>query len=749
MADIPPQTKRPFEADYPAGAPTDETGRLLRDIEGRPLLANEIAGRRMVQGDDAPLPRERTEGLAKALTGRDVGRLTGGTDAGITYLPGPGSEGLEIAIRASLPAAEADRVLRHEIGHVIDELSGKIASSGLTKELTRIYDASLSGRVRERGLTGPRQVGYGPEAAPRELWAEAIRAYLTNPNSLKILAPNVASRIRATVNPNSKLNKIIQFNALPLAIGAGAGAGLLASDARASEANRELADAQESVRALAEEKQRFDGLTVAEKQEFLRSRGLYSGRIDGEWGGLTQRATESYVQSRDADLAAAQERVARLETDAAARAARPDPVTEQVRNWAPFVAFSTGAFGGHALRSLAVGDALKRLTASNEAIDARIPVGPAPEGATLRTIRERQARAAALNALWVEGGAGARVPFRVAKTEHGFSSASNAVPASQLFAPSRAVYGPDSLHVRPNDVAVAGTGLAEGAFAAAQVERLEDELVEAEAEAEANKSSQAAQQRVEDLRTQLAMARVAAGLGGGVALGRGVGVLAHRYPHARPNVPAMEAQRMALIRAAPRKPARRGDTAFARPDVDTGGDPGIQPPLRLFHGTPVRGKDRFFPWSHHGTERAALDRLRETGRPGIFRRRGEVLPVDVAAGKIIELPDDADTVRAALSSPTATIMTLRSLGHFSDTDWAHIIEPIEVARAQRKPGEGLTYNGYSLSDEVERRAADVLKRNGVTAIRYRNAREDPGSYSYVVPSPDSVRVRPGGQKKKK
>lgn len=61
--------------------------------------------------------------------------------------------------------------------------------------------------------------GFGPEQracygadAQAELMAEAIRAYLQNPNYLKTVAPNVAARIRAAVNTNHDLNQIIQFN---------------------------------------------------------------------------------------------------------------------------------------------------------------------------------------------------------------------------------------------------------------------------------------------------------------------------------------------------------------------------------------------------------------------------------------------------------------------------------------------------------------------------------------------------------
>jgi hypothetical protein len=65
----------------------------------------------------------------------------------------------------------------------------------------------------------PEYQDFGPEQrecfgadAQAELMAEAIRAYMQSPNYLKTVAPNVAARIRAAVNPNPNLNRVIQFN---------------------------------------------------------------------------------------------------------------------------------------------------------------------------------------------------------------------------------------------------------------------------------------------------------------------------------------------------------------------------------------------------------------------------------------------------------------------------------------------------------------------------------------------------------
>ena len=45
--------------------------------------------------------------------------------------------------------------------------------------------------------------------------AEAIRAYMTDPNYLKSVAPETAKRIREAVNANPRLNSVIQLNANP------------------------------------------------------------------------------------------------------------------------------------------------------------------------------------------------------------------------------------------------------------------------------------------------------------------------------------------------------------------------------------------------------------------------------------------------------------------------------------------------------------------------------------------------------
>lgn len=101
-------------------------------------------------------------------------------------------------------------------------MSGRIDVKGLDAELRRLYNTLNTGQERTRNLSGPQHFGYRRAEVPRELMAEAIRAYMTDPNYIKAVAPEVAARIRAAVNDNPSLRDTIQFNAGGVP-GAGAG----------------------------------------------------------------------------------------------------------------------------------------------------------------------------------------------------------------------------------------------------------------------------------------------------------------------------------------------------------------------------------------------------------------------------------------------------------------------------------------------------------------------------------------------
>jgi hypothetical protein len=61
---------------------------------------------------------------------------------------------------------------------------------------------------------GPENHGYRAKDTRAELIAEAVRAYMADPNYLKTVAPMTARTIRAAVNAHPRLSKIIQLNSL-------------------------------------------------------------------------------------------------------------------------------------------------------------------------------------------------------------------------------------------------------------------------------------------------------------------------------------------------------------------------------------------------------------------------------------------------------------------------------------------------------------------------------------------------------
>jgi len=138
-----------------------------------------------------------------------------------------------------LDEATVNNILAHMLGHIIDYKAGRpgrpgsgeaipaIDQANINPELRYIYNDCNNVALNERRRVDPHTNpddrleygGFGPEDngcfgvdARAELMAEAIRAYLQNPNYLNTVAPNVAARIGAAVNGNPNLNKIIHFN---------------------------------------------------------------------------------------------------------------------------------------------------------------------------------------------------------------------------------------------------------------------------------------------------------------------------------------------------------------------------------------------------------------------------------------------------------------------------------------------------------------------------------------------------------
>jgi hypothetical protein len=218
----PAKSPRPFEADYPSGAAADATGRLTADIEGRPLVAERIVGRRTLGGTDEAFTPAEIDAVATAVTGHipeTVAARQIRRSAGVFRIDydAAGTPVYKILVDRALSPAQKDRVVAHEVGHVIDHFAAPrrgIPQQGIKAELNRNYNTGVTGQERERHLTLPKHEGYRPDKAAGELMAEAIRAYLTDPNYVKTVAPETAKAIRAAVNAHPTLSKIIQFNTI-------------------------------------------------------------------------------------------------------------------------------------------------------------------------------------------------------------------------------------------------------------------------------------------------------------------------------------------------------------------------------------------------------------------------------------------------------------------------------------------------------------------------------------------------------
>jgi hypothetical protein len=226
---IPEIPQRAFEADYPRGAVADDMGKLRYDIEGRTLIAPQIAGRRMAGGGEEALEIEGIRSIGETITGRSIEDLPERYRRQ-GWLGATGQQGqkpVQIYLNPDLTHRQYMEALPHEVGHAIDLAAGRIPIDGLLDELQPNY-SRLYGQKTVGALITPESIGYPPEEASLEYMAEALRAYQLDPNYAKSLMPRTAARIREYVNSHPELSKIIQFNSMAAAsIGGGS---LLASE---------------------------------------------------------------------------------------------------------------------------------------------------------------------------------------------------------------------------------------------------------------------------------------------------------------------------------------------------------------------------------------------------------------------------------------------------------------------------------------------------------------------------------------
>jgi hypothetical protein len=134
----PVKPPRPFAADYPSGAPADAAGRLAVDIEGRPLTARWVVGRNVVGGEDQALSPAEYDAATQAATGAVPEALAAralprGSIGAYRVVAGPEGPERAIGFLGSLQPQDAEKVVAHEMGHMIDDLAGAIPAEGIKK----------------------------------------------------------------------------------------------------------------------------------------------------------------------------------------------------------------------------------------------------------------------------------------------------------------------------------------------------------------------------------------------------------------------------------------------------------------------------------------------------------------------------------------------------------------------------------------------------------------------------------------
>jgi hypothetical protein len=215
----PDKPPRPFSVDYPAEPPIDSSGRLVADIEGRPLTAKYVAGRQVAGGEDMGLTPLKILDLATEAMGRppELRSLRTLDERTGRYIPTSDPKGPQIWLLRDLIPDQRGLMLGHETGHLVHDLADRMSLAQVRKlepELKRVYSALNEGKEGLRPLKVPQDYGYTEKQAPYELVAEFLRAYLTNPNYVKTVAPNAAAWARAMVNSNPQLSRLLQLNSL-------------------------------------------------------------------------------------------------------------------------------------------------------------------------------------------------------------------------------------------------------------------------------------------------------------------------------------------------------------------------------------------------------------------------------------------------------------------------------------------------------------------------------------------------------
>jgi hypothetical protein len=114
---------RPFADDYKGGAPADGSGTLTQTMDGKPVTARYVVGRREVGQPDVALTPGGVDAVSAEVLGavpRPIAKREISGDAG-RYIPGvdpvTGDPASQVLFAKNLPPGVRDDTIVHEVGH--------------------------------------------------------------------------------------------------------------------------------------------------------------------------------------------------------------------------------------------------------------------------------------------------------------------------------------------------------------------------------------------------------------------------------------------------------------------------------------------------------------------------------------------------------------------------------------------------------------------------------------------------------
>lgn len=242
LMNLPSLPQRSFTEDFPDGYRADpKTGRMMTDVDGRPINPKAvIVGRAFENQDDVPLSDEKADNIIKQLTGRGISYDYSRNNAKSLsrYIPNQsGARFGQIAINPDLPDEFKIRTKRHEMGHLFDHIGGTLNDTlddvphDVAEEFFAIYNEQKNPFLGFERLRNPHanpqdvtkgrnwlplfdgyKTGNGEDERRGELFAEGVRAYLTNPNAMKEKYPAAARYLRDFINTHPILKQHIHLS---------------------------------------------------------------------------------------------------------------------------------------------------------------------------------------------------------------------------------------------------------------------------------------------------------------------------------------------------------------------------------------------------------------------------------------------------------------------------------------------------------------------------------------------------------